>query len=87
MLQHTTAALGFPFFCPLSARQKVFAEVLGIVQSAPDGFNVCLFSYDKTGFGNTHTMQGSGTGEMGGIMPRTVEQVGFMSRKWHFLRT
>jgi kinesin family protein C1 len=45
------------------------------VQSALDGYNVCLFSYGQTGSGKTHTMQGSGTGVMRGIIPRAVEQI------------
>lgn len=44
------------------------------VQSALDGFNVCLFSYGQTGSGKTHTMQGSGAGDMRGMIPRAMEQ-------------
>ncbi|CAN0006533.1 unnamed protein product, partial [Discosporangium mesarthrocarpum] len=36
---------------------------------------VCLFSYGQTGSGKTHTMTGSGTGDMRGIIPRSVEQI------------
>lgn len=53
----------------------MFAEVSEFVQSALDGFNVCLFSYGQTGSGKTHTMQGSGAGPMRGMIPRAMEQV------------
>lgn len=35
----------------------IFAEVSDLVQSALDGYKVCLFSYGQTGAGKTHTMQ------------------------------
>lgn len=36
---------------------------------------MCLFSYGQTGSGKTHTMTGSGTGMMRGIVPRAVEHI------------
>ena len=36
---------------------------------------VCLFSYGQTGSGKTHTMTGSGSGMMRGIVPRAVEHI------------
>lgn len=62
---------------PQSASQgQVFTEVSEFVQSALDGYNVCLFSYGQTGSGKTHTMQGSSyVGQMRGIIPRAIEQV------------
>ena len=56
-------------------QDNVFDEVSEFVQSALDGFHVCLFSYGQTGSGKTHTMQGSGNGQMRGIIPRAVEQI------------
>jgi kinesin family protein C1 len=53
----------------------VFAEVSQLVQSALDGYKVCLFSYGQTGAGKTHTMLGCGTGEQRGVIPRAVEKV------------
>lgn len=50
-------------FSPAQGQEEVFTEVSDFVQSALDGFNVCLFSYGQTGSGKTHTMQGSGTGQ------------------------
>ena len=76
-------------FPPSSGQEQVFSEVSDFVQSALDGYNVCLFSYGQTGSGKTHTMQGSGNGVMRGIIPRAVEQILDQARisrsqKWDF---
>lgn len=63
-------------FAPSVGQDSIFQEVSEFVQSALDGYNVCLFSYGQTGSGKTHTMQGSGVGQMRGIIPRAIEQVG-----------
>merc|ERR1712038_600485 len=63
-------------FPPSAGQEQVFTEVSEFVQSALDGYNVCLFSYGQTGSGKTHTMQGSGNGQMRGIIPRAIAQVG-----------
>jgi len=68
-------------FSPVHSQEEVFEEVSEFVQSALDGFSVCLFSYGQTGSGKTHTMQGSGNGPMRGIIPRAMEQVGVYSTK------
>ena len=54
---------------------SVFTEVSEFVQSALDGYNVCLFSYGQTGSGKTHTMTGAPDGDERGIVPRAIEQV------------
>lgn len=76
-------------FPPSAGQDLVFNEVSDFVQSALDGYHVCLFSYGQTGSGKTHTMQGSGNGAMRGIIPRAVEQVLsqaklMQSQKWVF---
>ena len=62
-------------FPPSAGQDLVFQEVSDFVQSALDGYHVCLFSYGQTGSGKTHTMQGCGNGAMRGIIPRSVEQI------------
>ncbi|GLD93426.1 hypothetical protein PINS_up002018 [Pythium insidiosum] len=62
-------------FPPSAGQDSVFEEVSEFVQSAIDGYHVCLFSYGQTGSGKTHTMQGSGNGQMRGIIPRAIEKV------------
>lgn len=49
-------------FGPGTGQQQVFAEVSELVQSALDGYHVCLFSYGQTGAGKTYTMQVCGGG-------------------------
>ena len=76
-------------FPPSAGQDIVFTEVSDFVQSALDGYHVCLFSYGQTGSGKTHTMQGSGNGAMRGIIPRAVEQILsqaklMQSQKWDF---
>jgi kinesin family protein C1 len=88
----SAAPHGFKFdkvFPPSAGQDLVFKEVSDFVQSALDGYNVCLFSYGQTGSGKTHTMQGSGNGAMRGIIPRAVEQIlvqvkVLQSQKWDF---
>lgn len=59
-----------------ATQQAVFAEVSELVQSALDGYNVCIFSYGQTGSGKTWTMQGDvSSEELRGLIPRSVEQV------------
>eukprot|EP01138_Halocafeteria_seosinensis_P002500 gb/GECG01002557.1/.p1 GENE.gb/GECG01002557.1/~~gb/GECG01002557.1/.p1 ORF type:complete len:1118 (+),score=210.17 gb/GECG01002557.1/:1-3354(+) len=62
-------------FSPEATQKDVFNEVSELVQSALDGFNVCLFSYGQTGSGKTYTMQGSGSGEEAGLIPQSVLQI------------
>ena len=74
----TNSSFDFKFdkvFAPSAGQEYVFNEIADFVQSALDGFHVCLFSYGQTGSGKTHTMQGSGNGAMRGIIPRAVEQI------------
>ena len=57
-----------------STQQHVFDEVSQLVQSALDGYKVCLFSYGQTGSGKTYTMLGN-SGESKGIIARSVEKI------------
>ena len=54
----------------------VFLQVKDFVQSALDGYAVCLFSYGQTGSGKTYTMQGTPDGLHRGIIPRAMAHLG-----------
>ena len=59
-----------------ASQEDVFEEVSELVQSALDGYNVCVFSYGQTGSGKTWTMQGNVEDEKTrGLIPRSVEQI------------
>ena len=63
-------------FQPRSSQQEVFGEISQLVQSALDGYNVCIFAYGQTGSGKTFTMEGDHTNpDMHGMIPRAMEQV------------
>ncbi|XP_037579069.1 kinesin-like protein KIFC1 [Dermacentor silvarum] len=76
-------ALTFSFdrvFPGVASQGEVFAEVSQLVQSALDGYHVCIFAYGQTGAGKTHTMEGP-AGELAlederrGLIPRALHQV------------
>lgn len=61
---------------PESKQSDVFEEVNGIVQSAIDGYNVCLFGYGQTGSGKSWTLTGDlKDQEKKGIIPRSVDLI------------
>lgn len=53
-----------------SQNSEIFEEISQLVQSALDGFNICVFAYGQTGSGKTYTMS-----DKGGMIPRAVEQI------------
>ncbi|RLN48081.1 hypothetical protein BBJ28_00003051 [Nothophytophthora sp. Chile5] len=57
------------------SQENVFQDVADFIQSAMDGYNVCIFAYGQTGSGKTHTMQGSGKAQMRGIIPRAIDLI------------
>ena len=58
-----------------SKQEEVFEEVSQLVQSALDGYKVCLFSYGQTGSGKTFGQLGAGAGPEAGIIPRAVRKL------------
>lgn len=60
-------------FGPTSSQEDVFGEISQLVQSALDGYRVCIFAYGQTGSGKTHTIMGNDK-EMG-MIPRSVLQI------------
>jgi kinesin family protein C1 len=57
-------------FGPSAQNNEVFDEISQLVQSALDGYNVCIFCYGQTGSGKTHTMS-----SQDGMIPLAVHQI------------
>ncbi|KAG7914339.1 hypothetical protein KL927_004533 [Ogataea polymorpha] len=68
-----------------STNSEIFEEISQLVQSALDGYNVCIFAYGQTGSGKTFTMSSA----TDGIIPRAVDLIFQRSRSakdngWEF---
>lgn len=66
----------FPYdscFGPASTQDQIFEDSKRLIQSAVDGYNVCIFAYGQTGSGKTYTMYGSK--EKPGITPRSIDEL------------
>ncbi|KAF5284729.1 hypothetical protein FQR65_LT13431 [Abscondita terminalis] len=68
-----------------SSQQEVFAEVAQLVQSAVDGYNVCIFAYGQTGSGKTYTMQGETTNNCLGVIPKSVDLIFRLVEKYKLM--
>lgn len=69
----TTKTHPFSFdrvFSPKSTNADIFDEINQLVQSALDGYNVCIFCYGQTGSGKTFTMSSPD-----GMIPRATRQI------------
>ncbi|KAK8626512.1 hypothetical protein V6N13_134155 [Hibiscus sabdariffa] len=63
-------------FTPDASQDEVFIEISQLVQSALDGYKVCIFAYGQTGSGKTYTMMGNpGQLDEKGLIPRSLEQI------------
>ncbi|XP_019090165.1 PREDICTED: kinesin-like protein KIN-14D [Camelina sativa] len=59
-----------------ASQEEVFFEISQLVQSALDGYKVCIFAYGQTGSGKTYTMMGRpDKPEQKGLIPRSLEQI------------
>ncbi|KAI3830579.1 hypothetical protein MKW92_002766 [Papaver armeniacum] len=56
-----------------ASQEDVFEDTKYLVQSAVDGFNVCIFAYGQTGSGKTFTIYGSEDNP--GLTPRATAEV------------
>ncbi|XP_053152898.1 kinesin-like protein KIFC1 isoform X2 [Hemicordylus capensis] len=70
-------------FPPPSSQEDVFEEIALLVQSALDGYHVCIFAYGQTGSGKTYTMEGPDemSPDTAGMIPRAVQQIFKASRE------
>lgn len=71
-------------FGPNSQNGEVFDEISQLVQSALDGYNVCIFCYGQTGSGKTYTMS-----SQDGMIPLAVHQIyetaqSLEEKGWHY---
>ncbi|KAF8695544.1 hypothetical protein HU200_037390 [Digitaria exilis] len=78
-LMHNGQAYSFTFdkvFDHSASQEHVFIEISQLVQSALDGYKVCIFAYGQTGSGKTHTMMGNPElQDQKGMIPRSLEQI------------
>ncbi|KZZ99717.1 kinesin protein 1 [Moelleriella libera RCEF 2490] len=57
-------------FTPAAQNEEIFGEISQLVQSALDGYNVCIFCYGQTGSGKTYTMSSED-----GMIPRATHMI------------
>jgi len=60
-----------------TTQEEIFEDTKYLVQSAVDGYNVCIFAYGQTGSGKTYTINGSSEGgaQHLGLTPRAVKEL------------
>nr|XP_034326344.1 myosin-11 isoform X3 [Crassostrea gigas] len=58
-----------------STQEKIFEDTNNLIQSAMDGYNVCIFAYGQTGSGKTFTMIGDRDQRFPGVAPRAFDRI------------
>uniref|UniRef100_UPI0037E720A1 uncharacterized protein n=1 Tax=Semicossyphus pulcher TaxID=241346 RepID=UPI0037E720A1 len=58
-----------------ASQEELFQDSHRLIQSALDGYNVCIFAYGQTGSGKTFTMVGDKEQKNLGIMPRSFNAI------------
>ena len=69
----TTKTHQFSFdrvFNTSASNGEIFEEISQLIQSALDGYNVCIFAYGQTGSGKTYTMSSDD-----GMIPQALRQI------------
>ncbi|TVU15403.1 hypothetical protein EJB05_38922, partial [Eragrostis curvula] len=78
-LIHNAQEYSFTFdkvFDHSASQGDVFIEISQLIQSALDGYKVCIFAYGQTGSGKTYTMMGNPeVEEQKGMIPRSLDQI------------
>ncbi|XP_062307203.1 uncharacterized protein si:dkey-96l17.6 isoform X2 [Osmerus eperlanus] len=62
-------------FSTESSQEDIFQDTNRLIQSAIDGYNVCIFAFGQTGSGKTFTMVGDKEQRSPGIMPRAFNAI------------
>ncbi|XP_060895028.1 uncharacterized protein LOC132974770 [Labrus mixtus] len=62
-------------FSAAASQEDLFHDTHRLIQSALDGYNVCIFAYGQTGSGKTFTMVGDKEQKNLGIMPRSFNAI------------
>ncbi|KAG7241496.1 hypothetical protein INR49_025697, partial [Caranx melampygus] len=62
-------------FSAEASQEDLFQDTNRLIQSAIDGYNVCIFAYGQTGSGKTFTMVGDKEQKNPGIMPRSFNAI------------
>lgn len=62
-------------FSAEATQEDLFQDASRLIQSAIDGYNVCIFAYGQTGSGKTYTMVGDKEKKNPGIMPRSFNAI------------
>uniref|UniRef100_W5MTU6 Kinesin motor domain-containing protein n=1 Tax=Lepisosteus oculatus TaxID=7918 RepID=W5MTU6_LEPOC len=56
-------------------QEDIFEDTIRLIQSAVDGYNVCIFAYGQTGSGKTFTMIGDKELKNPGVIPRAFQRM------------